>query len=309
MAAFLMAFAAVMSGQARKPAIMVVPSDLWCNQNGYVTVEDNMGEGIPVPDYRRALIGDVNLIPVISKIDGLMADRGFPLKNLEAEIKSINTTSAEEAAISAKDGSAVKTSMLSQLRQRSRADIIIQLTWSVNQMGPKRSVTYTMQGIDSYTNKEVASATGTGDASFTAELPVLLAEAVNSHIDEFCERLQNHFDDLLNNGREVSVNIRIFENPEDIDLESEYGDKELREIIEDWVYDNTVNHRFNLSDDSEVYMNFDEVRIPVYDERGHSMAASNFGRQLQKFLKSEYEIPSKVDNAGLGLVNVYLFNK
>lgn len=295
-------------GQAKKPSIMVVPSDLWCNQNGYMFEEDNMGEVIPVPDYRGALMNDPDLLPVISRINGLMADRGFPLKNLESELKAINTNAAETAAITSKDGAAAKTNILEQLRQRARADIIIQLTWTVNQMGPKRSITNTLQGLDSYTNKEIATSTGTGDPSFTAELPVLLAEAVSSHMDEFCDRLQGHFDDLMENGREISLNIRVFENPEDFDLESEFDGKELREVIEDWVYENTVQHRYNLADDSEVYMNFDEVRIPLYDDRGRAMAAGNFARQLEKYLKeAPFNIPIKRDNAGLGLATLYLF--
>lgn len=302
-------FAVAMSGQAKKPSLMVVPSDMWCNTHGFVVVEDSMGEQIPVPDYRKALMSDPYLISVISKINGLMADRGFPLKNLESEIKSLNTSSAEEAAITAKDGSGVMTNTLAQLRQRSRADIILQLSWTINETGPKRSVTYTLQGLDSYTNKEVATATGTGEPSFTAEIPVLLEEAVHAHMDEFCERLQNHFEDLLTNGREVSMNIKVFDNPNGYDLESEFDGKELREIIDNWVYDNTVSHRFSLVDETEVNMRYAEVRIPIYDERGRAMAASNFGRSLQKYLKEKYAIAAKVDNAGLGLVNIYLFNK
>lgn len=306
--AFLCGMSLLSFGQAKKPSLMVVPSDLWCNQNGYMMMEDSMGEQIPVPNYRMALMSNADLLPVISRINGLMADRGFPLKNLESEIKSINNNAAEMAAITSKDGASVKTSMLDQLRQRANADIIIQLTWTLNQIGPKRSVTYTLQGLDSYTNKEVATSTGTGDPSFSAELPVLLAEAVNSHMDEFCDRLQNHFDDLMENGREISLNIRIFENPDDVDLESEYDGKELREIIEDWVYENTVQHRFNLADDSEVYMNFDDVRIPLYDERGRAMAATNFARELERYLKgAPFNIPVKRDNAGLGLATLYLF--
>lgn len=309
MIALATVFAVAMSGQAKKPSLMVVPSDMWCNTHGFVVVEDSMGEQIPVPDYRKALMSDPYLISVISKINGLMSDRGFPLKNLESEIKSLNTSSAEEAAITAKDGSGVMTNTLAQLRQRSRADIILQLSWTINETGPKRSVTYTLQGLDSYTNKEVATATGTGEPSFTAEIPVLLEEAVNAHMDEFCERLQNHFEDLLTNGREVSMNIKVFDNPNGYDLESEFGGKELREIIDNWVYDNTVSHRFSLVDETEVNMKYAEVRIPIYDERGRAMAASNFGRSLQKYLKENYTITAKVDNAGLGLVNIYLFNK
>lgn len=302
-------FAVAMSGQAKKPSLMVVPSDMWCNTHGFVVVEDSMGEQIPVSDYRKALMSDPYLISVISKINGLMADRGFPLKNLESEIKSLNTSYAEEAAITAKDGSGVMTNTLAQLRQRSRVDIILQLSWTINETGPKRSVTYTLQGLDSYTNKEVATATGTGAPSFTAEIPVLLEEAVHAHMDEFCERLQNHFEDLLTNGREVSMNIKVFDNPNGYDLESEFDGKELREIIDNWVYDNTVSHRFSLVDETEVNMRYAEVRIPIYDESGRAMAASNFGRSLQKYLKEKYAIAAKVDNAGLGLVNIYLFNK
>lgn len=307
-AALAVMFSAVAAAQAKKPSLMVVPSDLWCNINGYMTVEDNMGEQIPVPDYRKALMSNQYLLPVISRINGMMADRGFPLKNLETEIKSINSTSAEEAAISSKSGSEVRSSMLAQLRQRSRADIILQLSWSINETGPKRSVTYTLQGLDSYTDKEIATSTGTGEPSFTAEIPVLLEEAVNKHMDEFCDRLQTHFDDLLTNGREVSMNVKVFDNDAGSDLETEFDGSELREIIENWVYDNTVSHRFSLVDETEVNMNFDEVRIPIYDERGRAMAASHFGRSLQKYLKDKFQIAAKVDNAGLGLVNVYLFN-
>ena len=221
--------------QAKKPSIMVVPSDLWCNQNGYLTTYDNQGVATNVPDYRKALVDNPQLLPVISQLNGLMADRGFPLKNLESVLKSIDNQSAEMAAITASDGSGVQTNPLTELRNRARADIIMQLTWTVNKMGPKQSVTYTLQGLDSYTDKEIATSTGTGAPSFTAELPVLLSEAVNSHMDEFCDRLQNHFNDLLENGREISVDVRVFQNDEGINLETEYGGEEQKEYIGNWI--------------------------------------------------------------------------
>ena len=37
--------------QAKKPTLMVVPSDVWCNQNGYVQTIDNQGLMEKVPDY------------------------------------------------------------------------------------------------------------------------------------------------------------------------------------------------------------------------------------------------------------------
>ena len=305
-------FTTIAFGQAKKPRLMVVPSDNWCYQNGYMTEFDNQGVIEQIPDYKAALVKNTDLLPVISAINGLMSDRGFPCENLESAMKSINRQSAELNVVTNKAGdAAVKTNDLMLLRQQAKADIILQLTWKVNQTGPRRSVTYTLQGLDAYTNNEIASAGGTGEPSFTVELPVLLEEAVNAHIDEFCTRLQAYFDDMFKKGRAIAININVFENDEDIDLETEFGDKELREIIEDWIYDNTVSHRYNLVDDAELYMQFDDVRIPLYDERGRAIAANNFARDLVRYLKGAPCNISQIKlmNQGLGQATLLIGNK
>ncbi|MEE1098458.1 MAG: DUF6175 family protein [Alistipes sp.] len=304
--------AATTFGQARKPRLMVVPSDSWCYQNGFITQYDNQGVIEYIPDYRAALVQNSDLIPVISAINGLMADRGFPLENLETAMRSLNRQSAELAAVTTKSGgNSVRTNEIMELRRQARADIILQLTWTVNQVGPRRSITYTLQGLDAYTNNEVASAGGTGEPSFTVELPVLLTEAVNAHMDLFCDRLQAHFEDMFENGRAIAININVFENPEDLDLESEIDGKELREIIEDWIYENTVSHRYNLIDDNEVYMQFDDVRIPIYDDRGRSIAAVNFARELMRYLRSAPCNIAKIKlmNQGLGQATLIIGDK
>ncbi len=298
------------SAQAKKPTIMVMPSDLWCNTNGYMTVYDNQGTDVSVPDYTRALQSDVNLLPVIAKINDLMADRGFPLKNLESEIRSLNQTDAEMSMLQARSGAEVSISPIDRLRQQAKADIIIYLTWTVNRTGPKKSVTYTLQGVDSYTNKQVAGDTGTGAPSFTAELPLLLEQAVGTHMDNFCDRLQAHFDDMFANGREISLFINVFDSSP-VDLESEIGDRELSEVIDDWMAENTVEGRYSLEDATENYMRFEQVRIPLYDEKGRAMDANRFVRNLTRFLKGApcniQEI--KQMNQGLGRVTLVLGDK
>lgn len=298
-------------GQAKKPRLMIVPSDNWCYHNGYLTEYDNQGVTERIPDYQTALIQNTDLLNVISKLNGIMEDRGFPCVNLETAMKSINRQSAELNAVTTKSGDGIKTNDLMLLRQQAKADIILQLTWQVNQSGPRRSITYRLQGLDSYTDKEIASAGGTGTPSFSVEVPVLLEEAVNAHMDEFLDRLQSHFDDMFENGRAISIKVNVFENDADINLETEFNKKELREIIEDWIYENTVSHRYNLVDDSEIYMNFQDVRIPLYDERGRAIAANNFARNLVRHLRNEpYNIDQiKLMNQGLGQVTLVVGGK
>ncbi|WNH08141.1 DUF6175 family protein [Thalassobellus suaedae] len=94
------------NGQAKKPTIMVVPSDNWCITNGYVLDFDNQGTHVVIPDYKRAFQESSDLLLVVSKLNGLMADRGFPLKNMESEIKSISQVSALDAMRNSKSSGA-----------------------------------------------------------------------------------------------------------------------------------------------------------------------------------------------------------
>ena len=221
-------------GQAKKPTIMVVPSDVWCNQNGFMLEFDNQGTKVKVPDYKRAFQENVDLVNAVAEINTMMSERGFPLKDMANAIKTLESESAENAMMSGKDGSSVSESPVDKLKKTAKADIWIQMTWSINTMGPKKSVTFNLQGIDAYTDKQVAGAQGTGNELIGAALPVMLKTAVLSNIDNFNAQLQTHFDDLFKNGREVILRIKKWDSF-DGDLESEYGGSELGDQIEKWV--------------------------------------------------------------------------
>lgn len=289
-------------GQAKKPKLMVIPSDAWCQENGFMQSYDNQGTIESVPDYRQALLKNKDLNNVIAKIGVLMADQGFPLISMEQSLKSINNLSAEDNLIqSKKSGASIAESPLDRLRRTAKADILLQIDWTVNEVGPKKSITYNLQGLDAYTNKQVAGAQGTGNPSFSAETSVLIEEAVQDNMDNFTAQLQKHFDDLFANGREVNIDIRVFDNGSDIDLESEYDGVELTEIIDNWMAENTVNHRFNKSDATENYIIYDQVRIPLYKKNGIPEDTEGFTRNLRRFLQQPpYNIPCKIVNRGLG---------
>lgn len=288
-------------GQAKKPTLMVMPSDAWCNEHGYTQEFDNQGVKEKVSDFKTAVANDKQLNAVISKINSLMADRGFPLKDLQQTIKSMNSDAAEDALITSKTGSPVAETPLDRLRRRAKADIILELDWTVNNVGPKSSITYNLRALDAYSNKQVAGAEGTGKGSFSAEIPVLLEEAVQDHMDMFCERLQNHFDDMMANGREVSLTMKVFDNGSGLDFEKEYGDYELNEVIDNWLSDNCVNHRFNKSDATETTLMYEQVRIPLYKDNGQAMDTYSFARNMARYFKAApYNIPIKVVNKGLG---------
>lgn len=293
--------------QAKKPTLMVVPSDLYCNQHGYTQTFNNQGTTEVVPDYKRALQNDPQLLTGITVIGQMMADRGFPLKLMEQELKNLNQESAEDALLTSKSGSDVAESPVDRLKKTSKSDIILQVTWLVNRTGPKYSLTFNLQGIDAYTNKQIAACQGTGDPTFSAELPVLIEESIANHLETFTTQLQNHFDDMFENGREITLRVKKWEDSE-FDLESEFEDTELSDIIEDWVSANTIKGRFNTTDATENYMYFEQVRIPLFDDNQRAMDARRWTRGLINKLKT-LGVPAKLMMKGLGQATIVIGGK
>ena len=290
-----------MFSQAKLPKLMVVPSDVWCVEHHFVDTVDVLGQVEVIPDYKRALQSSRELMAVISKINILMADRGFPLQDLSQAIRSIQRIDQENSVLRTKEsGAGLLESPLDRLRRTAKADIILEVDWGINQTGPKRSVTYNLRGLDAYSNKQVAGAEGTGAPSFSAELPVLIEEAVMNNMDNFTAQLRQHFDDILAKGRETIIELQIPDNGQDLDFETEFNDKELGEVITQWMVDNTVEKRFSKSESTGNYLLFEQVRIPLYN-KDTPLDADGFARQLRNYLrKAPYRINCKVVNRGLG---------
>lgn len=295
--------------QAKKPTIMVVPSDVWCNANGYMLEYDNQGTKIKIPDYKTAFQENSDLLLVIAKLSELMTERGFPLESMESALKTLASESAEDALLTSKTGAGISESPIDKLKKTAKADIWMQITWTINQIGPKKSITFILQGMDAYTDKQIAGSSGTGNELIGATLPVMLQTAVLSHLDNFNVQLMSHFDDMFANGREIIIRIKKFDSW-DGDLEKEYEGKELNSYIEEWLTKNCVKGRFSTSESTENMMLFKQVRIPIFNEAGVAIDAKGFCKGLQSYLKKEpFLITNKLMVKGLGQASIVLGEK
>ena len=287
--------------QAKKPTIMILPSDNWCTQRYFITEFDNQGTKQKVPDYKMAFQEDTELGQVISKIGSLMIDKGFPLKDAEQELKAIEARTAEDnMTTSVSSGSSISESPLDKLKNKAKADIVIQIWWKVNKTEQGKSVSFVLEAFDAYTSKRIASSTGNGNSSLTEIVPVLLENAILSNIDTFVAQLQSHFDEIFLNGREILLTLKKFESW-DKNFETEIEDLEITDIINKWMLENCLNGRFNMSDATDNKIKFEQVRIPIYDANNQALDARQFAKKLQKYLKADpYNFEVKLMTRGLG---------
>lgn len=296
--------------QEKKPTLMILPSDNWCNQRFFMTSYDNQGMKVKVPDYQKAFIEDSELGQVISKLGELMIKYGYSLKDAEQEIKNVYARSSEDnVTMSSTTGASIAENPLDMIKRRAKMDIIIQIDWKINREEGGKSSSFTLEAFDSYTSKRIATTTGVGKTS-SASVPSLLESAVKSRIKEFDKQMMSYYNDLNKNGREIRLTVKCWDNW-DNNLESEFGDDydELLDCIQKWLRKNTINALFNLSDATENFAQFEQVRIPLYNSEGEALDARGFATMLRKYLIKNLGITSKVMTRGLGEAIIVLGEK
>lgn len=301
---FLLCSACLFAQQAKKPTIMILPSDNWCAVRYFTKTYDNQGSKVVSADYRRAFLEDSELSPVISKIGELLTEQGYSLKDAEQAAKSLDTNMAEnDVTFSSTSNAGLAMSPLDMLKQRVKSDILIQINWSVT----KESITFTMEAFDTYTDKRIATATGTKERNKDI-IPIQIESIIKGRIKKFDEQMDGFYREMQSNGREIAINLQVWDNS-DVNLETEYNGNELLWCIQGWLSENTVNSQFNLSDATENFARFEQVRIPLV-QRGMALDARSFVRGLQKYLqKAPYNITSKIVMQGLGKATLIIGEK
>lgn len=283
----------------KKPTIMILPSDHWCEMRYFMTTYDNQGTKVKTPNYQQAFMEDSEIGPVISKIGQVLTNMGYSLKDAEQEIKSINTKTAEDnVTMSKTSGASLAESPLDMLKRRIKCDILIQISWDISRSAGGHSTTFTLEAFDSYTNKRIA--TSTGNIQGQGSVADLLFTAVQKNVKPFDKQMDSWYADQKKNGREINLTIRCWDSWEN-DLETEFDGEELTDCIQSWLQKNCVNGTFNLSDGTESFAQFEQVRIPLEDEKGKAMDARAFATLLRKYLaRPPYNITAKVMQRGLG---------
>lgn len=300
--------------QAKKPKLMIFPDDTWMNENGYLEERTINGTTYYEPNYSRAFVESSELKVAIARVQQIFKDREFEIISVADEIKKMQNESANEMTLMSKSGSEQQESLRDAFLKKVAPDIYLELYWKEISTGFARQLSFTLTAKDSYTAKPVSAISNVGPESASA-LEILIDEAVTANLNQFISQMNDHFNTMFTIGREIIVKVGIWDSF-DYDLEEEFDheglgmEDELGYLIEEWMALNTVEGRFSTSVSTESRIEFEQVRIPIYNDRGRALDARGFGRQLAKWLKEEpFEFECKTVANGLGSVTIMIGEK
>ncbi len=230
-------------------------------------------------DIRKALDVSNEKRQVIAQISGAFADMGFATKDFYANFKSVSQNAAFEEG--------TKTDLKSQIIQNSGADIFVEADININKGNDGNSVRVVLKACESSTAKVLASKIGDSGKFYTTDYGKLGAKAVQKAMEGFLTTMQQSFNDMIENGRSIVVNI-TFDEMSDYDTATEIGEDgfELRDVLELWMEENAYKNYYHIQGTTDKKMIFDEVRIPLKDPKtGRNYNVNKFSMSLAMFFK------------------------
>lgn len=286
------------------PHVMVVPDLIYCKSNGYVLQYNNNGVTEIIPDYERALSEDPSLHAVLTQVKQLIAEKNSDIVLIDL-IEAINNAKADAAMANANFADQSE-SIEEAIIRNSEADILVKVQFDMLKHGPNYQVSYTLNGTDAYTNRNFAPVEGMGKPSTSANPVVLLREAVYDNMDSFLNLMLTYYNSMVTKGRMVAFDIKTTGG---VNMNTKVGQYTLREQIEDFLYDNSVDgNGLERVKGGNTFLQYQGVYIPLTTTirgRQRKQGAKDVAQKMVNFLE-ENGVTADFKIRGLGKVNIYI---
>ncbi len=179
-----------------------------------------------------------------------------------------------------------QTSIKQRVIELSAADIYIETETQVILTPKGNSVTVILSAYDAYTGMSLVNKLGHSPKFYTDNYEKLTEKALDTFLEDFTDALQESFQDMIQNGRSIAVDIGIAEDSQ-IDMDSEIGEANdlLSDVLENWFENNAMQAHFHVQGITATKMIIDEVKIPAIDIKTKKLyRPSKFAARLRKFL-------------------------
>lgn len=228
-------------------------------------------------DIRTILESDVNKRIAVTLIKDGFDQRGFTTYDFVQTLKNVQTNQAMTIQS--------QTDIQSTIIAESGADIYVAVEVSTTNSSSGNSVDLILTAYESSTARSLANKVCSSGKYYTTDGKLLVQKALSSTvIPEFLNVIQMKFNDIVQNGRSVTVEFSLSSNAT-LNLSKEIDGLPLSDFLEVWMSENAYKNNYRTSGATSTRMIFDDVRIPVRDQNGNNYTPSKFALKLYLDLK------------------------
>ena len=294
---------AVNAIQQALPTLMVLPSDNLMKNSGALTTQAVNGKSVVMRDYNKFFTSNKDNKALISVIQNAFVQVNYPIQDLEQTLKQLET----QEALDMVDG--MEKDAKTMLLTVAQPDMIIELDYNSSfdmkkPVNEARTISYTLNVIDSYTSSVISSTSETG---LTGENTAsILSAGLEKSTKKMTSEIQNAFSDILTRGRNVTVRIAVgagcdFSLNDDSIIDEPYSD-----WIVDYIKTHTVKGAYKMQRNTNKELYFVNCRIPLLNEDGTQYGVYDWARDMSKSIRKNLGVKATNKSQGLGEILITL---
>lgn len=254
---------------AVNPTIIVVPYVKGDGDDGFATMKAIM-------DSSPAASGAVDAVM------SLFSSNGFKTRDLRTALKNIKTGDALD------DGEVQEDSRTNVARMLP-ADIVVSVDVNISGNDKANGCNLTLRAVENQTENVLTNVNFSSGMYMTKDSALLVNYAVKNIKKDFMNGIRKAFDDIVENGRSMNIELKLGNTVTDWDfsLESPQTGDDFMEAFEEWLADNSYKGVYDMGTNTDKFIGA-TINIPIWDNnRNRGYSTSNFSRDLKKFLKKE----------------------
>ncbi len=182
-----------------------------------------------------------------------------------------------------------QTDDATMLAQQLPGDIVVSVQVEIESAGGRSQCNLGVRAIEKQTSGQLATETFASGQYLTTDTMELAKHSLAKINASFFSQIQQAFENIIKNGREVGIEMNISEGVTDWDFEQDApatGDF-FKDALEEWLREYAFQGQYDMSVSTDKYINV-RVNIPIWNaEKNRSYTLSNFGSDLRKFFKAQ----------------------
>lgn len=231
-------------------------------------------------DLRNELENNELVRIAITKVKEAFDQRGVNTIDLRAKLKQTANTSAIQ--------SEQKTSIKDEVINNSGADVYIEVEANPNYTNSGNSITLILTAYDAFSGESYANKVANSAKFYTTNFEKLVEKAAETEVPNLLNTIQEKFNDIIQNGRTVTIKIGIDESSKlKMDTEVDKDGSFLSDVIEDYIIEKSYKGKYHLQGVSNNQITFDIVKVPLKDDTGNSFRISRFASDFRRFLRTK----------------------
>jgi hypothetical protein len=288
------------------PSVLVVPSDKWMSDNGYITKDETYR-------YADAIIDD-KIYKALASIESKYNKPAGPFKIMDIKSKK-DDIRLEEAKNNARE----------KAKQESSAELYARVVaadiWVKVDIDDKNSgeLIVTLNGIDPYTQTKAITGTPLRKTTHGNDVFQLMMNSINGASDEMRTKIFTYLQGIVNSGIEGEILISQLENL-DFNLNTMFNYNDSDMTLADLIV--LIVSSVSMPDTTQPGTGTDfrlpiPTKIPVFTEakdfNGKIINKKNSFRdaanKTRDILSKQFGILSTVESIGLGKVEIVISGK